>query len=159
MSRLRGENNNNNGLKTSTILDGSTTSSATTTTTATPSNNGEDKVIAVNGNFDELIKKYKLVVIDFGAQWCQGCMKLSPTFHQISSSSSNPSDVGFLYVDIDENPDIADRYEIGAIPCFVVVNNNGSVIAQNTIGKESKLIEFVNEHVESYKKDNNVKSE
>ncbi len=53
------------------------------------------------------------VVVDFYADWCGPCKMLSPILDQLEKEND---DIEFFKVNIDENPEIADQYEIMSIP-------------------------------------------
>mmetsp|Transcript_5724 Transcript_5724/g.7043 ORF Transcript_5724/g.7043 Transcript_5724/m.7043 type:complete len:166 (+) Transcript_5724:95-592(+) len=68
----------------------------------------------------------KLVVIDFSATWCGPCKMISPVYHELSESEDF-SNVVFLKVDVDENPDTAAKYEVSAMPTFLFIKR-GEVV-------------------------------
>jgi thioredoxin 1 len=66
----------------------------------------------------------KLVVIDFFATWCGPCKVIAP---QIETMSGEMADVVFLKVDVDENEDAAQEYNISAMPTFIFVKKEAKV--------------------------------
>jgi thioredoxin 1 len=67
-----------------------------------------------------------LVVIDFYAEWCQPCKRISP---KIESMSDSFPDVLFFKIDV-EDPDMettVKEFEITAMPTFVLVRNRAVV--------------------------------
>lgn len=76
-----------------------------------------DNIANFKGTFEEFkseISKFNgLVVANFWAQWCAPCRRLAGMLPQIASE--NP-DVKFIKIDVDENPELADHYEITGIP-------------------------------------------
>jgi thioredoxin 1 len=66
----------------------------------------------------------KLVVIDFYATWCGPCKVIAP---QIEAMSKEMADVVFLKVDVDENEDAAQEYNISAMPTFIFIKNQAKV--------------------------------
>ncbi|OHT00982.1 Thioredoxin family protein [Tritrichomonas foetus] len=54
-----------------------------------------------------------LVVANFWAQWCAPCRRLAGMLPQMASE--NPK-VKFIKIDVDENPELAEHYEITGIP-------------------------------------------
>nr|XP_033811556.1 thioredoxin H-type-like isoform X2 [Geotrypetes seraphini]XP_033811649.1 thioredoxin H-type-like isoform X2 [Geotrypetes seraphini]XP_033811736.1 thioredoxin H-type-like isoform X2 [Geotrypetes seraphini] len=77
--------------------------------------------------FDEAMLEAgdKLVVIDFTASWCGPCQMIAPYFEVLSQRHN--ARVAFMKVDVDEVPDIADEYDIVAMPTFVFLKNGEKV--------------------------------
>ena len=77
-------------------------------------------------NFEEeVIKSDKTVLVDVFATWCGPCKMMSPVIDQIAEEMGDIVKVG--KVDSDENPEIADKYEIMSIPTIMVIKN-GQVV-------------------------------
>ena len=66
----------------------------------------------------------KLVVIDFFATWCGPCKMISPKIEAMAGEMSN---VVFIKVDVDEAEDVAQEYNISAMPTFVFLKNGQKV--------------------------------
>ena len=66
------------------------------------------------------------IIIDFYADWCMPCKRMSPIVDQIAEE--NP-DVKFVKVNIDENEDLARTYGIMSIPTFVYMED-GAVVSK-----------------------------
>ncbi|XP_076922476.1 thioredoxin H2-like [Bidens hawaiensis] len=60
----------------------------------------------------------KLMVIDFSAAWCGPCKFIEPAVHDLAVEFS---DVDFIKIDIDELPDVANDFDVKAMPTFVLV--------------------------------------
>jgi len=63
-----------------------------------------------------LLSQNKLVVVDFFATWCGPCKYIAPQFEAFSQQFT---DWAFVKVDVDENGESAQRYNIRAMPTFV----------------------------------------
>ena len=81
-----------------------------------------DKPIVANSkNFDEIVKKYKNVVVDFWAEWCMPCRMIAPIIEDLAREYAGK--VVFVKLNTGENPEIAMRYGISAIPTLMFFKN------------------------------------
>ncbi len=76
-------------------------------------------------NFDEAIAGGTPILVDFWASWCGPCMRLAPTVEEIAKASDGSYRVG--KVNVDEQPELAARYDVTAIPRLIVFKNGGIV--------------------------------
>ena len=86
-----------------------------------------------NADFDEVIKNEKLVLVDFWAAWCGPCKSMAPVLDKIASERD---DISICKVNVDEEPELAEKFEIMSIPTFVAIKNN--TVVGKTIGMQSK---------------------
>jgi thioredoxin 1 len=61
---------------------------------------------------------------DFYADWCGPCKTQEPILEEMEEDWS---DVTFERIDVDENQDIANQYQVRSIPTLVVENDDGVV--------------------------------
>ena len=73
---------------------------------------------------NEVLKSSKLTVVDFTASWCGPCKMMSPVFEALSKEMTN---VKFLKLDVDENQEIASKYNVLGVPTFLVFNKGKEV--------------------------------
>lgn len=59
-----------------------------------------------------------VVVVDFSAVWCGPCRMLNNVLEDVSNNMMGEAD--FFKIDVDQNIDIADRYNIAAIPTIII---------------------------------------
>ncbi len=76
--------------------------------------------------FDDFIKE-GLVLIDFFAEWCMPCLTMAPIVDELSEKFKGK--IKFGKVDVGENQDIAQRFEVASIPNFVLLKD-GKMIDQ-----------------------------
>jgi thioredoxin len=90
-------------------------------------------------NFNELINEEK-VLVQFHATWCGPCKMLMP----ITKGIAEEEIVKVVMVDIDENIELAQKYNIMSVPTLILFSK-GEVKAE-TKGYMSKdaLVELIN---------------
>ena len=76
------------------------------------------KHISNANEFDNILASAgdRLVVVDFSATWCGPCKMIAPAYDDISKEYEN---VVCLKIDVDEVPDITERYQVMAMPTFL----------------------------------------
>ena len=77
--------------------------------------------VDVNSFDSEVIKSDKVTVVDFFADWCGPCRKLSPVIEEIEQELSGK--VKFTKINTDENIPLAQNYQISGIPTLLVFKN------------------------------------
>lgn len=88
-------------------------------------------MIEVNkDNFDIEVLNEKLVLVDFSATWCGSCRTLKHVLEELKT------DFKIVSVDIDEEIDLADEYNIHAIPCLIVFKDGVEV--KRSVGMKTK---------------------
>jgi thioredoxin len=81
-----------------------------------------DKVIYATSLND--IPKTGNVVIDFYADWCGPCKKLSPEFSRLSNEYET---ITFIKVNADDAEELCKHYEVSALPTVIFVKDNDIV--------------------------------
>ena len=86
-------------------------------------------------NFEKEVMEANVpVLIDFWASWCGPCRMISPVIDQIAEEMGDKLKV--CKVNVDENHELAEKYEIMTIPAFIVMKNGAE--AGRTIGVQPK---------------------
>ena len=79
-----------------------------------------------NGQFNKFIEK-GIVLIDFYADWCMPCVMMSPIIEDMSEKFKGKIKIG--KVNVEDNQEISQKYNISSIPNFLVFKN-GKIIEQ-----------------------------
>lgn len=83
---------------------------------------------------NEILKNNALVLVDFYASWCMPCKMLSPIIEEIAKEYEGK--VVVCKVDIDENEELANEYNIMSVPTVIIFKNNENV--EEIIGLNNK---------------------
>ena len=83
---------------------------------------------------NEILKNNALVLVDFYATWCMPCKMLSPVIEEIAKEYEGK--VVVCKVDIDENEELANEYNIMSVPTVIIFKNNENV--EEIIGLNNK---------------------
>lgn len=75
------------------------------------------------------------VLVDFWAEWCGPCRMVGPILDEIQSENSDKITV--LKLNVDENPDLAMKYQITSIPAMKVFQ--GGEVKTTIIGAKPKF--------------------
>ncbi len=80
-------------------------------------------MIVTDNSFSEVVSTNDLVLVDFWAEWCGPCKKLSPILDEISSET------GLLVgkLNVDENPSKMEEYSVHSIPTMVLFKSGQPV--------------------------------
>ena len=89
-------------------------------------------MIVTDESFDEAIRSNSLILIDFWAEWCGPCKRVSPILDEISKEH------GILVgkLNIDENPVKPVEYSVTSIPTMVLFEDG--VVIKTIIGAKPK---------------------
>lgn len=69
------------------------------------------------------------VVVDFSATWCGPCRAMAPVIENLAGKLAGK--VAFVKVDVDENPELVERYGLRGVPHLMLVQN-GKVVDEHT---------------------------
>ena len=89
-------------------------------------------MIVTDESFDGVIKSNGLILIDFWAEWCGPCKRVSPILDEISKEH------GILVgkLNIDENPLKPVEFSVSSIPTMVLFEDG--VVVKTIIGAKPK---------------------
>ncbi len=67
----------------------------------------------------------KITIVDFYADWCGPCRKISPVLEKIAEDNS---DIALQKVNIDKHRDLAREYNVTAIPRIIIYDKDGGEV-------------------------------
>jgi thioredoxin 1 len=96
---------------------------------------GASTKTVTDATFDaEVLGSDKPVLVDFWAEWCGPCKMVAPVLEEIAAE--NADKITIAKVNIDENPEIARRYQIMSIPTMSVFT--GGEVVKSIVGAKPK---------------------
>lgn len=96
-------------------------------------------------NFDELVLKYEgVVLVDFWAAWCGPCKMISQVLEELSNEVNS---VRFVKIDVDENENLANEYQISSIPTLILFKNGTIVDTLIGFTPKDSLKDAISKHL------------
>ena len=86
-------------------------------------------------NFEaEVLKSNVPVLVDFSADWCGPCKMMAPVIDELAGEYEGEMKIG--KINVDQSPDIAQKYNVMSIPMFAFFKN-GEVV-ETAVGALNK---------------------
>ena len=96
-------------------------------------------------DFNEIIKSSKPTLVDFYADWCSPCRTMSPIIEQIKNSLGDDATV--LKINIDNNVEIVQKYQIRSIPTLLIFKEGEVVWRQSGTSQKEMIVESVKKFI------------
>ena len=94
-----------------------------------------------SANFQsEVLQSEKPVLIDFYADWCMPCKMLSPILEELANEVK---DVKICKVNVDQEPLLAQQFQVMSIPTLVVMKDGKIVKKTMGLRKKQDLVEML----------------
>ena len=88
-------------------------------------------------NFEnEVLNSDKTVLLDFWASWCEPCRRVVPIVEEIADERR---DIKVGKINVDEEPELANKFSIMSIPTLVVMKN-GKIVQQVSGARPKNVI-------------------
>jgi len=78
-------------------------------------------------NFEDVVTKNDMVIVDFWASWCGPCKSFAPVFE---AASEKHADIVFGKVNADNEQELAGTFSIRSIPFVMVLREKVVLFAQ-----------------------------
>ncbi|MGA0560595.1 thioredoxin family protein [Larkinella sp. VNQ87] len=85
-------------------------------------------VYATDQNWEDLLQKPGVLLVDFSAEWCPPCRRLEPIIHELAGDFAGSATVAT--VDVEMNPAVTARYNVRNMPTILVFKDGQLVNRQ-----------------------------
>ena len=99
----------------------------------------------MKGKFDSLIHDIRPVVVDFHALWCSPCKMQSPILKEVANELGDKIKV--IKIDVDQNSDIASRYNIQSVPTLIMFKNGTQIWRQSGVVSKNQLYSVLMQNI------------
>ncbi len=96
-------------------------------------------------NFNEFVKKYPLLVVDFWAPWCMPCKMVGPVIEELAKDYRGKVVFGKMNVDMEQQ--IAGKYGIMSIPTILIFENGKMADQQVGAMPKRTLESIIKKHI------------
>ncbi|GAB3342511.1 thioredoxin [Larkinella ripae] len=93
-------------------------------------------VYATDQNWDELLQKPGVLLVDFSAEWCPPCRRLEPIMNELAADFAGLATVATI--DVEMNATVTARYNVRNMPTILVFRDGKLVNRQ--VGFTTKTV-------------------
>ena len=91
-------------------------------------------VTLTTATFDETVASSEVpILVDFWAEWCGPCKMIAPILGEIATEQPG---IKIAKLNVDENPDIAMRFNVMSIPTLLIFNQGQ--VQKRLVGAKGK---------------------
>ena len=107
---------------------------------------GAGPVTLNDSNFEDMVKRNHLIVVDFWAPWCGADRAVSPVIEQLSNELTGK--VPFGKLNVDESPVVSSTFGIQSIPTIAIFKNGKMVDGFVGAASKSQILSKISTYVD-----------
>ena len=102
-------------------------------------------IVSANNFNETVLQSTTPIVVDFWAEWCPPCKKITPMLEQASVDYEGRLQI--VKVDCDQDQKLAAEYNIRNIPALILFSNGREIKRRGGVLNRSTFDEFVKDTV------------
>jgi thioredoxin 1 len=95
----------------------------------------------------EVLQSAQPVLVDFWAEWCGPCRKISPLVDELAQDTRYCGKLKFAKLNVDESPTTPSNYGIRGIPTLILFKNGNAEATQVGALSKSELAAFIDSNL------------
>ena len=105
------------------------------------------ELVTTDGFEENVVDSDIPVLLDFFATWCAPCKALEGTLKSVESQYEGR--VSFYKVNVDDEMDLAVKFNVSALPTIVLCEKGEAVDKKIGLASSSEIVAFIDAHLES----------
>ena len=97
----------------------------------------------MKGTFESIINDNRPVVVDFHALWCGPCKFQSPILKDVASELGDK--VRVIKIDVDQNPELARKYNIQGVPTLMIFKNGQTLWRHSGVASKKEITSILSQ--------------
>ena len=90
--------------------------------------------------------QHGIALVDFWAAWCGPCRVQGPIIDEVEKELAGK--VAVVKIDVDANPELAQQYQVRAIPTLMIMKDGKAVDLRQGVQKKNELLAWLGQHLE-----------
>lgn len=100
----------------------------------------EVQAVTTDSFKEEVLNASKPVLVDFWAEWCGPCRRMSPVVDEIAQEVNT---VKVCKINVEENPQLAELYHVQSIPTLMVFHSGKPIVSKAGLHSKQSILQMI----------------